>query len=230
MTQFRPMKLRIDSRYSFAFTSLLLLMHELHEIAHTYTGRVLCGCWGHRDFNVWELCEGCLDERPYAILATIAGPAFTFGMIWLGDYFLQKDREGLGFSLIFANMPLARIGTALWGGGDENYALKHLIDLDHDTSRYLVFALILGIVLLPLYRAYRMIQNRYKLLWFLGFLFLPVVIDIILVLGVMNTLLNTGFLAFTWMGDAPFLLTLWTLLILALCVLSRRWLERLVTH
>lgn len=222
------MKLRIDGRYLFAFTSLLLVMHELHEMVHTYTGRLFCGCWGYRDFNVWELCEGCLDERPYAILATIAGPVFTFGMIWLGTYLLQKGRQGPGFSLIFANMPLARLGTALWGGGDEKYALQRLIDMDYDTSRYFAFALILGIVFIPLYRAYRVIQNRHKLLWFLGFLFFPVFIDLILVLGVMNTLLNTGFLAVTWLGDAPLLITLWTLLVVILCILTKRWLKRLV--
>src|SRR5687768_3668815 len=36
-----------------AFSFLLLAVHELHELAHAVTGRLLCGAWPVRDFNAW---------------------------------------------------------------------------------------------------------------------------------------------------------------------------------
>ena len=52
------MKININLRTILAFIALVFVMHELHEIAHTAVGRVLCGCWGPRDFNVWLLHSG----------------------------------------------------------------------------------------------------------------------------------------------------------------------------
>ena len=103
--------MKLNWKYIISFLALTFVMHEAHEIAHTSLGRFICGCWGKRDFNVWSLCEGCFEANPNAILATFAGPIFTFAMIWVGFYLLRKcnpAKRSLGFSMIFANMPFAR--------------------------------------------------------------------------------------------------------------------------
>ncbi len=80
-------------------------MHEAHEIVHTAVCRLICGCWGERDFNVWGLCEGCIQAHPTSLIATFAGPLFTFIMIWIGLYLMRKKENesnlAIGFALIF---------------------------------------------------------------------------------------------------------------------------------
>ena len=122
------MKLKLTPKFALTFLALTFVMHEAHEIVHTSTGRLICGCWGQRDFNVWGLCEGCSGLNSYSIVATFAGSIFTFFMIWIGAVILGKadnnDQKSFGFALIFANLPFARILTAGFGGGDEIYAIN----------------------------------------------------------------------------------------------------------
>ncbi len=223
------MKLKLSWSYVFAFLALLFLMHEIHEIVHTTIGRFFCGCWGKRDFNVWGLCEDCPETNPLSIIATFAGPIFTFAMIWWGTVLLKSnsmEKRSIGFSVIFASLPFARILTAAFGGGDEVFGLSKIID-DYTISWILGLGIIVIILVIPLYRSYKIIQNRYKVLWFLAFLMLPLLIDILVVLGGMNTLLERGFLSEYWILGSPKLVTLWTLVILILFLISNKKLKNL---
>ena len=123
------MKLKLTFHYVLTFLALTFVMHEAHEIVHTSIGRIICGCWGQRDFNVWGLCDSC-ETNPYGILSTLAGPIFTFIMIWYGSSLLDKNnnQKVFGFSLIFANMPFARIFNLMIGGGDEVVVVNSLIN------------------------------------------------------------------------------------------------------
>ena len=71
------MRLRFSFTYAIAFLLLTIVMMELHEQVHILTGWSICGCWGPRDFNVWELCDGC--ERAFPSIAWMA----TLAMAWL---------------------------------------------------------------------------------------------------------------------------------------------------
>ena len=51
------MKIKITGKFIIAFLALTFVLLELHEIVHTGVGRIICGCWGLRDFNAWEICE-----------------------------------------------------------------------------------------------------------------------------------------------------------------------------
>jgi len=42
-------------RWFAAFSCLLLAVHEIHELVHAVTGRILCDEWPTRDFNAWRL-------------------------------------------------------------------------------------------------------------------------------------------------------------------------------
>jgi len=224
------MKLKLTPKFVLAFLALLFVMHEAHEIVHTTMGRIICGCWGLRDFNVWGLCEGCSENHPISVVATFAGPAFTFLMMWIGASLLGKNKtvnqKSFGFSLVFANMPFARILTSATGGGDEVYGLNRLLD-NHSLAWAIGLTIVLILSGIPLYKAYKVIKNKRRIGWFLLFLVAPVAIDVIVVLIGLNTLLENGFLSQYWILGSPMLVTLWTILVCAVYVLMRKHLSKL---
>jgi len=225
------MKLRITLNYVLAFLSLVFVMHEAHEIAHTAVGRMICGCWGQRDFNSWGVCEGCPERQPLAILSTFAGPLFTFTMIWAGVNLIGKNRsdrqKAIGFSLIFANLPFARILTASMGSGDEVWGLNNL--LGNKTFAWpLGLMLVSMLSLFPLWKAFKLIENKRKVGWFLLFLILPILVDISVVLGLMNTLLAKGIFSKYWILGSPKIVTVWTGVVTGLYILTNRNIYNLI--
>ena len=62
------MNLKLTPKFILTFLALTFVMHEAHEIVHTTIGRLICGCWGQRDFNVWGLCGDCSEQNPYSII------------------------------------------------------------------------------------------------------------------------------------------------------------------
>jgi hypothetical protein len=205
------MTIKLNWKFSIAFLSLIFVMHEAHEIVHTTFGRIICGCWGERDFNVWGLCEDCEEKHPIALLATFLGPLFTFIMIWVGCYFLKShhtnQQKSLGFALIFANMPFARILTASFGSGDEVWGLNQLL---HNYTAAWVIGLSLTI------------SNKKRICIFILFLLVPIALDLLFVLGLMNTLLSAGILSTYWILGSPILVTVWTILVLCIFILTRK--------
>jgi len=84
------MQLKLSFSFVITFLLLLLVMMELHEIVHSTVGRLICGCWGIRDFNVWSLGNNCQQRESAWWLATLAGPLFSFAMMWLGMFWLSS--------------------------------------------------------------------------------------------------------------------------------------------
>jgi hypothetical protein len=224
-------KMKLTLKNSIAFLSLLFLMHEAHEIAHTAVGRLLCGCWGERDFNVWGLCNTCAVSEDLGFIATLAGPLFSFLMMWWGASLLKSTntsaQKSMGYALVFANLPFARILTAVaMGGGDEVYTLRHF--MENDTLAWIIGSvLIVLICAYPLYKAYNAITKR-RILWFLLFFIAPTFIDLLLVLGGMNTLLSNGVLASYWILGSPILVTVWTAFVILIYTLSRKHIKTLL--
>jgi len=217
------MKLKLTLKYTIAFLALLFVVSELHEIVHTSVGRLICGCWGERDFNGWGLCEGCSEGSNIGLLATFSGPIFSFALMWVG-YFLMADnktlfQKSLGFSLVFVNIPFARILTAVLGGGDEVFALNRLLE-DHTVAQIIGLLLIIIICIPPCVRAFKIIQNKGKWIWFLGFFIVPTIILWLWILGVMNTLLASGVLSDYWILGSPILITVWTIGIIILLLVT----------
>jgi hypothetical protein len=71
-------------------------------------------------------------------------------MVWYGRSLLDKNnnQKAVGFSLIFANMPFARIFNPMFGGGDEVVVVDSLLN-NWNLSRIIVFILIILIVAYP---------------------------------------------------------------------------------
>ena len=211
------MNIRLSASYVVAFTLLLLIMMETHEIVHISVGRLLCGCWGTRDFNVWSLCEGCQESQPLWWLATLAGPVFSFMVMWWGMFWLRspdRQKQALGFAFIFCNIPFGRITTVMMGGGDEMVVLRHLlrgyVSLQQTIWIGSVLLLLLGVP--PIINAYKYLTNKRKWLYIAGFLTLPLLFLLLYLLTGMNTLLTHGFLVEPWIMGTPLFITLHTLI------------------
>ena len=203
--------------------ALTFVLGEVHEIVHTTVGRLICGSWGLRDFNSWNICETCTN--PYALWATVAGPVFTFIVIWIGYFMIQKNESvnsiALGFSLIFASLPFARILNATLGIGDEITVLNELLK-NHTLAWLIGLVGILLITVFPLIKAYKLIGNKNKIGLFLLFLLGPTVLYIIVILIFLNTLLSNGVLSDYWILGSPKLVSVWTFSVLLLLLTTWR--------
>ena len=174
--QTQQMKLLITWKYVIAFLFLTMLCGTSHEFVHHFSGAAICGCFGYKTFNSFTLCDSC-HENPYRLWATVAGPAFTYLLMWIGMYQLKMSgnkNKQLGFALIFANFPINRIFFALIDSNDEQYIARHLFG--HSQWAFWITNLIIWLCTVPpLYYAYKSIANKRKLFWFIGFFVLPFV-------------------------------------------------------
>lgn len=218
------MQIKLSFSYIITFLLLLVVMLEIHETVHIIVGRIICGCWGTRDFNAWELCDDCDKTHSLSWLATLAGPIFSFAMMWLGRSWLfstNVKKQTLGFAFIFTNIPFGRITQTMKGAGDEMVVIRHLLKNDLSPNQLILIGsaivLILGVP--PIIKAYRIITNKRSWLYLLGFLTLPIAFILIYILIGMNSLLNIGFLSNVGIMGTPLLITLHTLMALILLVL-----------
>lgn len=174
------MKIQLSTPYILAFLLLTMLCGLSHEMVHHVTGAAICGCWGYKTFNSFTLCDSCVGEE-FGYWATIAGPAFTFALMWLGWYQLSRPdikNKQLGFALIFANFPVNRMLFVFMGANDEQWVARHLYG--NSTIAFWVTVLIVLICTVPpLVAAYKAINNNHKTLWFAGFFILPFVFVIL---------------------------------------------------
>lgn len=220
------MQLNLPGRYIITFLLLLLVMLELHEIVHIVVGRLICGCWGTRDFNVWNLCAGC-DSNSVAWLATAAGPLFSFMLMWVGMFWLRAVHPGkraLGFSLIFANIPFGRITTVMMGGGDEMVVTRYFLK-DHYSRTQMILlcsAIVLALGVPPIIMAYNAITNKRRWLYIAGFLTLPLLFLLLYVLTFLNSLLTRGFLSTPFIMGTPLFIMLHTAVAIILLVILRK--------
>jgi hypothetical protein len=211
------LKIQLTLKNLLVFLFFFFMMHEMHELAHIVTGRIICGCWGTRDFNVWDLCKDCLTLKPIAIIATFTGPVFTFIMLWAGRYLLKYSASAkyrsLGLVFILGNMQFGRIYMAATGSGDEISGLRWLL-LNSDQSnaliiRLLTIAIVSIICIPPLITAYKAIANKRKILIFICFLIIPLILDTVIILIFLNGLLGKGLLNQAWIMGTPLLIPLW---------------------
>ena len=219
------MKVSLTPKNGTALLFLCFIMQETHELAHTTMGRIICGCWGKRNFNLWGLCSGCSDEKSLSILATYAGPFYTFSIIWIGYFLLFKSSpklKSIGFALIVSSMPFSRILTPILGGGDEVYALNKLLD-NHSLAWAAGLTLVFVLVIPPSVKLWNVIENRRKALWFVGILLVPFFMTGAVVFGLLQSLLlENGIMNDYWILGSPKLVTVWTLSsIIVFTVLSK---------
>jgi hypothetical protein len=222
-----------------AFFSLVFLLHELHDWAHTMVAGGLCRCWAPRAFDSWELCPRCALDGSQLALIWLVGPVITYIAIWMG-YRLMNPENGLekksmGFCLFFAALPFTRIMAALSGGGDETNGLRALFPGYEIRHHHLVslagLLLVLALILPGLTRAFLLLPGWMgKLLIFPVFLILPGFIDHWVVHDGMNKLVDMGLLNHLVITGLHLLVLVWLVFILLVFILSYRGLAILLDY
>lgn len=171
-------------RYLAAFAALIVLCGLGHEFVHHATGALLCGAFGSKTFNSFELAAACANRPLAFVVSTWAGPVFTFALMWLGWHRLASGDAGqrrLGLVLIFANFPINRLLFALLGWNDEQYVTRTVIG-DSTLAFWLTNLAVWVMALPPLVAAWRAMAGRRRLARYLALLLLPFVF--VLVFGI----------------------------------------------
>ena len=194
------LQLKVTLRYCIAFYCITMLYASLHELVHHLAGYVICGDWGYKTFNYFSTaCE----DQPKTYLATYAGPIFTFAMMYVGMYLLGREHKAaryLGFATIFAQLPAQRMISPFFKMNDEYYASAKLFGAT-PLVYWVVGLAILIICIPPLTKAYRSIENKHRLLWFLFyFLLFPYLLWGPIFGGLEYLMVNRGVLDETWIG------------------------------
>jgi hypothetical protein len=169
------MTVRVDTRYLVAFAALIILCGLAHELAHHLVGAILCGAFGVKTFNSFELAAPCANPDVAFVASVWAGPMLTYALMWLGWRRLRSPHPAtrqLGFALIFANFAVQRVVFALLGGNDEQWVTVNLFGRD-PVAFWLTNALIWAMVVPPTVAAWRALAPPHRLVTFLGFLLLP---------------------------------------------------------
>gem|GEM_PF-4051588 len=98
--------MKIGWKFLPAMFALIICPGELHEQIHIQTGRMVCGGYGARDFNAWQAAAAECAAPAWAFLATLAGPLWSYAVMWTGAILLLKAKSlasrTTGFTLIFA--------------------------------------------------------------------------------------------------------------------------------
>ncbi|MET0465079.1 MAG: hypothetical protein ABW007_18080 [Chitinophagaceae bacterium] len=225
--QFKPLPL-------IAFFILALAMHELHESAHYFAAWLFCGCPGDRDFLVWRLCRTCTGKGPY-LLASFAGPVVTNLFMWIGFYLMRPaaavKQKTIGFALALAALPLPRWMAAVGKGGDEIFTLRQVFTTQQHLAVLLGGVLVLLFTVPPLWRALKLIKNRYALLILTSFLIIPWMLDKLLIEKYFNGQLAASGL---WMepvyAGMPTIVVAWQIIIIAALMMSMKYLKDLSAH
>lgn len=168
------MTIPLTWRYFLAFFCLGTVLGIAHEFAHHFAGLLICGQWGYKTFNSFELAAGCAARQGSTVfLATLAGPLFfNYIPMWVGFFRLRRPDAGeklLGFSLVLASVPLLRIVPNLYWSNDEAWIVTNLFGRSHATF-WAMNALIWLIAVPPLVAAWRAVTNRWRVPVYLLFL------------------------------------------------------------
>ena len=114
----------------------------------------------------------------------------------------SEDTKQVGFALIFAQLPLQRMTSPIFRMNDEFYAAVQLWG-DSSLVYWGTIAIIWLICMPPLWIAFKSIENKYKILWFLFYLVLfPYLIWGPVFGGLEYLLVNKGVLDGTIIGIA----------------------------
>ena len=163
----------------------------------------------------------------WSFLATLAGPLFSCSLMWLGAWWIAKSsnhkKKVLGFSLLFANLPFARIFTALAGGGDEKVVIQAILRNDDPFPGKLIAALVVTLICLPpMIIAYRKLIGSNRFLLITGFAIIPLIYGMLYHHIFLNWLLKKGIASNSYMLGTPSLVLLHFLLMLLLLFFFRK--------
>lgn len=152
----------MNKKFIIAFLLLTLVCWAIHELTHHLVGWLACGEFGYLTFNkFWQ--KNCY---PAELIAVAAGPLVSYILIWAGLLLLLKSKRYnlLGYSLILASGPFARLIAGFTKGDESNFGTAGIL-------------ISIFLTLPPLIFAYQVIANKNRMLVFLYFLIiLPIIL------------------------------------------------------
>ena len=168
-------KIPFNVNFIIAFVILIFLLMQLHQLLHHVAGGILCGKVAYLTFDRHHFSANLSDSQ-YKI-ATIIAPVFSHYLaMWIGLFLLFKKRFSLfGMVLIFASLPLARLGAV--NGGDERFYglwICQFFGFNQSYAGLISFLIILLIILPPICYGFGAIANKQRIITFLLLLILPV--------------------------------------------------------
>lgn len=170
-------RLPLTPRYLVQFLAISFLCLGAHELTHHLVVRATCGSWGTMSFWQFQQPTGC-PANGFPLLATVAGPALTWLLIWGGRAMIIHGESLAGITLILANLPLARLATVLMRGGDEMVVARALVPGD---TLWIPMVLLTALLLWsPLRTSWRVLAHRHRLRLLAAFLLLPLGWDVLL--------------------------------------------------
>ena len=212
------MKIKFSVAYLLSFLALTFLIHELQDWMHVMIGEWVCGCWGSKGFNSWTMCEHSDVSGNILTFVWLAGPLLAYSIIWIAWSVLESKRAtatwSIGFSLLFATLPLGRILAAAAGTADETNALRELFQHPNGSNHGVVVALglilVLALTIPPIIKAIRITGGLKESLYIIPlFLVLPVIADYLVVGIGMNKLLSSDLMQEESLPGTPFLVLIW---------------------
>lgn len=227
------MQLVLSFKTILAFLALSFVCHEIHELSHTTIAYLQCNCWGGRDFNAWTICTSC-GQDVKTVWATIAGPLFTYTMVWTAWWLMSPLRsirqQSFGFALLWANLPFARLFTVLMRGGDEGVITRTItgqqilpIDL-----WFMEIITVLLLLLPAILRAWNLLLIKKRILVFISFLLIPMLIQFITMHKLGNDLLEKGLLTQYDLTFSPALVLSWNIFWLVILLVCFKYNTRLL--
>lgn len=217
-------KLKLNWKYCIAFYCVTMLYMSLHELVHHFVAAAVCGEIGYKSFNSFD--AACDTPNVY-LFGTFSGPVFSFLMMYVGAYLLRNgegdERKHLGFALIFAQIPWARLTGPLFHQNDEWWAVIHLWGRS-DFNWWVTLITIWVICAPPLIVAYKAIQNRYAWLWLFFFIIFPIILVGPFFFTLEYLMLEKGVLSQTILGIG-FLFLLNEIVTLAGHFLTKKWIN-----
>jgi len=170
----------------------------------------------------------CGPEEKQKYIATLAGPAFTFAVMWIGALAILKGatplRRHWGFAVIFAQLPMQRMHGPIGGFNDEWYAVANLWGAS-ELNQWLTTGAVWALAIPPLIVAYRAIDSWVRILWFaLFFLLLPYLVWGPVFFGLEYLLVERGVLDQAIIGIAALFLIAEAVTFIG-HLISHRWLD-----
>jgi len=208
-----------------AFIALMFICHELHELIHTSIAYWQCGCWGERDFNVWTVCKAC-PSTVNTVWATLAGPLLTYSLIWSGWWLMSPHhsiaRRSVGFALVWANVPFARLITVLMKGGDEGVIARAIVGQPKLSSlAWSVELIVILMLILPAFiRSWKLLLPNRRLYVFISFLIIPMLLEYTLMHKLGGSLLKQSVLDQQVILGSPLLVLVWNIVWLSIILLT----------
>jgi hypothetical protein len=206
------MKIQFTWQYLLGFFCLASVMGITHELVHHITGYLICGEWGYKTFNSFDLAKGCEEANPNtAWIATITAPILlNYVPIWIGFFKLRSHNEGerlFGFSLICSVIPIMRIVFNLMGANDEPWVVRTLFG-ENEIAFWLMNFVTWLLIIPPLVLAYLSIKNRFRILIFIFFILIfPAFVFVFVGIFLEDLIVKHQFLSDTLWG-MPYLVLL----------------------